>query len=262
MRKIITLTTIPPRLPHMQQTLESLDRQAVDAVYLNLPSFCQKTQSRYELPSWLMAKGWQRLTLNFCDTDYGPASKIIPTLKLETHPDTQILICDDDHCYQDDWSDIYFQHYSDGSFVCGNGSNTKCVEDDLIAEYALDSLSADKLSKLFDGKHYDFAEAFSGLLVARGDLEPERLIEMAQLSDACRYADDLVFAKLLSENGLNMRVLGLSNIKMRSMEDYSAPEWSLVNGNTGGNKYTYMQSLPTLLGVEDEVANLIPISKT
>jgi len=257
MRKVISLTTIPPRLPKLQKTLESLDRQSVDVVYLNLPDFCIKTKSRYRLPDWLMSAQWQRLTVHYCGVDHGPATKIIPTLEAERDADTQILICDDDNWYEDDWSDSYFDRFVTGTFVCGNGANTRCVESDLISENRLSGSSVKSVKSLFDGNHYDFAEAFSGLLVERSDLDPKRLLELAGLSKECFYADDLVFSKLLSEHKLSMTLLGLDNVKMHWMSDYSAPEWSLANGITGGNKYTYMKALPKLLGIESELDELI-----
>lgn len=257
MKKVISLTTIPPRLPSLQKTLESLDRQSVDIVYLNIPDVCIKTNSRYELPDWLTQSRWQRLSIHYCKTDYGPATKIIPTLALERDASTQILICDDDYYYEDDWSNHYFDHFSEGSFVCGNGVNSACVEHDLIAEHQLTLHSASKLSALFEGKHYDFAEAFSGLLIERSNLDPQRLIELAALSRECFYADDLVFSKLLAEHNLTMTMIGMENVKMHSMNDYGVPEWSLCAGITGGNKLSYMNALPSLLGVGSEVDYII-----
>jgi hypothetical protein len=261
MRKVISLTTIPPRLPSLKKTLESLDRQSVDVVYLNIPDVCIKTNSRYEFPEWLTQSRWQRLSIHYCKTDYGPATKIIPTLALEQDASTQILICDDDHWYEDNWSNQYFDHFSEGSFVCGNGVNSVCVEHDLINEYELTPGSASKLRSLFEGKHYDFSEAFSGLLIERSSLDPQRLIELAALSKECFYADDLVFSKLLAEHNLTMTMLGLENVKMHSMNDYGVPEWSLCAGITGGNKFNYMSALPSLLGIDLDVAYIIKSSQ-
>lgn len=257
MRRVISLTTIPPRLPELQRTLESLDRQAVDAVYLNIPDYCLKTQSPYHLPDWLVDKQWQKLVVHYCNVDYGPATKIIPTLEIERSPDTQILICDDDHWYEDDWSNDYFDRFSVGTFVCGNGASTTCVENDLIDEYGLDGGSQNRLRLLLKDKHYAFAEAFSGVLIERSNLDVERFKELSGLSKDCFYADDLVFAKVLSEYKLKIMLLGLENVKMHSMQDYLAPQWSLAAGVTGGNKFTYMRALPTLLGIEKELELLV-----
>lgn len=261
MRKVITLTTIPPRLPHLEQTLTSLDRQNVDAVYLNLPDFCDKTQSAYQLPNWLMGKPWQRLVLNHCNNDYGPATKIIPTLKIETQANTQILICDDDHVYEDRWSEDYFDNMLPGQYVCGNGANTSCIEADLIAKHELDNEATDKLNLLFKDQHYNFPEAFSGLLVQRSSLNPQRILELTRLQRECYYADDLVIGKVLAENNTRMHHLGLETVKMRSMHDYQKPEWSLAAGLTGGNHQTYMKALPAIFGLQEETNIILRSSR-
>jgi hypothetical protein len=90
-RVVISLTTIPDRLPHIRPTLESLLYQqsyAADAVYLVLPQqdYYSKQPLKYEpwpdfLQEMILTTNLEILQPTF---DYGPASKVLYALDEET----------------------------------------------------------------------------------------------------------------------------------------------------------------------------------
>lgn len=114
---IVTLTTIPSRLhdPNpegMQACILSLLRQDYGGPYeihLNIPRVHKHSGEYYRQPDWLKGyKGYKIYTSStksrrslkvFKTSDYGPATKTVPTIARITDPDTVIIVVDDDLVY-------------------------------------------------------------------------------------------------------------------------------------------------------------------
>lgn len=99
-KTVISLTTIPSRMPHIEQTLKSLLRQdRVMKIILNIPFYSDKEQCKYKIPRNIrsMERQYPWFCINRIEHDYGPATKLLPTLKL-TGID-KIIVCDDDVIY-------------------------------------------------------------------------------------------------------------------------------------------------------------------
>ena len=103
MRVVVSLTTIPSRVARIKPMLESLVAQTrkPDSSILWLPKVCRKQGVPYDVPSDL--KEWMFLNdiaISECSTDWGPATKLIPTLLCEWENDTIIITLDDDIVYE------------------------------------------------------------------------------------------------------------------------------------------------------------------
>jgi hypothetical protein len=108
---VITLTTIPSRLISnyefdIKYCLNSLLSQTYNGeyeVHLNIPYFCKKTNSEYVIPDWLieLVSKDDRLKI-FRTDDYGPLSKLLPTLERIQDDETIIIVVDDDMIYHQD----------------------------------------------------------------------------------------------------------------------------------------------------------------
>lgn len=98
---LITLSSIPPRFGLIGPTLEALVAQrGVDGVELYLP------QSYRRFPDWdgtlpALPAG---VTLHRCDTDYGPATKVLCAARRYHGQDVRLLFCDDDRDYRPGWA--------------------------------------------------------------------------------------------------------------------------------------------------------------
>ena len=94
---VVTLTTIPSRLPHIATTLKSLMRQsrAPARIVLNLPHHSKRENAAYIVPEFL--QGLKSVAIHRCE-DLGPATKAIPTLLREA-PTQKIIVVDDDRIY-------------------------------------------------------------------------------------------------------------------------------------------------------------------
>lgn len=99
---IISLTTIPPRMDRIRPTLESLLRQTakIDAVILWIP----RSYRRPEFGAFTLPEMPPGVEVRRCDIDYGPATKILPTVDAFRGSDARILYCDDDRIYDPGWA--------------------------------------------------------------------------------------------------------------------------------------------------------------
>ena len=95
---VVSLTSSPSRLPHIEPVLQSLLAQTVKpkAIYLNLPDVFERTGESYTIPSWF-SNYTDRVILNRCGKDLGPITKLVPALsRIDLSEDVWIVTADDD----------------------------------------------------------------------------------------------------------------------------------------------------------------------
>ncbi len=192
---IVCLTTIPSRLPYIEQTLKSLLYQSrrPQRIRLHLPAFSHREQRPYIIPDWL--KTLQSIEIVHCE-DYGPVTKLIPALQ-SLEPDQKILIVDDDMIYPP----TLIEHF----FRCSNkyphiavGSSGWIVPTDLthrpitlwdnIRQLPPVSTRATRLKK---GRQIDILEGYSGYLVKPKFFRFEEIIDYSNAPEAAFFVDDV-----------------------------------------------------------------------
>jgi len=91
---IVSLTSIPPRFAILQKTVSSLLNQKGEAheIRVNIP----KAYRRFPEGSFSMPELPDGVKLVVLDEDYGPATKILPTISAFRGTDRSIVYCDDD----------------------------------------------------------------------------------------------------------------------------------------------------------------------
>jgi len=105
MQRIISLSTIPPRFPFLEPTLESLaSQQTVDEVRLYIP----KRYRRFPEYDGSLPAVPEGVTICQIEDDLGPATKILPATREFRGQDVQILFCDDDLIYPQGWTGRLF----------------------------------------------------------------------------------------------------------------------------------------------------------
>jgi hypothetical protein len=100
MHIIASMSTIPSRISHIRPAIESVLAQTIpiNHVELNVPFRSVRTNELYVIPDWMTEIG--RLRLFRVDQDYGPITKIAPTLlRYQLNSDTYIWSVDDDCAY-------------------------------------------------------------------------------------------------------------------------------------------------------------------
>lgn len=99
---VITLTAIPPRFPHLHETLRSLVSQKAKVASVNL--YLPRRYRRFEWDPSVLPEVPEGVQIRLVDEDYGPATKVLPAVREYRGQDTLILFCDDDKVYDNDWA--------------------------------------------------------------------------------------------------------------------------------------------------------------
>lgn len=95
MRIIACLTTLPKRIKKIHKVIKSIVNQTrkLDKIYINIPYKTMNNQP-YTIPSFFYHYK-KEIEIIRCD-DFGPITKILPVLDIETDPNTYIVTLDDD----------------------------------------------------------------------------------------------------------------------------------------------------------------------
>lgn len=114
--RIISLTSIPPRFPFLERTLNSLLKQSADIEEIRL--YLPKRYRRF--PDWdgTLPPVPNGIAVFQPDEDLGPASKALFAAQDLRHTDCQILFCDDDREYAADWAQALFDAQSSRPNCC------------------------------------------------------------------------------------------------------------------------------------------------
>ena len=97
---IVSLTTTSNRVPYLEDTLSSIQAQSIkpSSIELNIPT----SYKRPDLQPVDVSSIPEGFTIFDCD-DFGPATKLLPTLKRYKNNDVLIIYCDDDRIYAPNW---------------------------------------------------------------------------------------------------------------------------------------------------------------
>lgn len=126
---VVSLTSTPSRINDSKRTVLSILKQNYlpKKIIFNIPYFSSKNDE-YIIPEWLinLSKKYPIIKLNRCEKDYGPATKIIPTLEIyKYNPEQKILYIDDDMIYYSNFVKNFYEasleHEND--VICYNGYN-------------------------------------------------------------------------------------------------------------------------------------------
>ena len=266
MDKIVSLTTIPARIPHISKTLQKLCESNTDYVILNIPDRCEKTGEYYpkDINNIFSHK---KFFIHQCFTDWGPATKIIPVLELKAP--FKLFVCDDDMMYEPSLVNYFFDEIEDGKFVCGNGAWSGCTINDVLNDNKASSMQGREITRIASGQYFFFPEVFAGLgmMIDEGiQSRPEflNLKKYTKLSKACRYSDDLCIGKWFDDLGFKEKCFGFDAVKDRitNMNNYNMPHMSLAGGAklTGGNRENYKKAFLDLTIGRKQVENILGVS--
>lgn len=201
MRTVASITTTPARVGRCQVALRSLVASGLfDAVYLNTSFLVDK--EHLDLGDLASA-----VTCTLTEEDFGPATKVLPTLWREAGPETVIFYGDDDHKYSRKMlvKLVRTARKNPQAVVCG-----------LVHEYA-----------------GPLAAGHGGVALTRGSIDSAHLATLENMVSAhaaaekpCRFADDLLLTHFYT------RHCGLSIIPAENYEfDHSQ---TLPWGETSG----------------------------
>jgi hypothetical protein len=192
---VFSLTTIPSRLEHIDSTLMTLLRQtrAPAAIRLNVPKWSKREKTAYEVPERI--RSLKAITIVECE-DYGPATKLIPSV-LGLEPDQKIIVVDDDRHYPENLlSDLESasNENPDAAFgFCG-----WIVPEDLVHRpanaYTILFIKppAPILARRIRRQHaIDIVRGVSGYLVKPRFFDPDALVDYSEAPENVFFVDDV-----------------------------------------------------------------------
>jgi len=207
---IVSLTSTPSRIAKIAPTLYSLIDQSIKPsdIYINIPEK-YRDMDEYDIPNDITKLSL--VTVKRIEKDLGPASKLLPILKLShIDPNTMIIILDDDQIYSDKLIENYitFEKVYPNSALCLCGwrvpSNGK--------HNSRKSLRGSGV-KIFQPKpNIQQDENIEILQGASSFMVKPRFFnaDVFDYSDAPKQAffvDDIWFSGHLARNGINKKVI-------------------------------------------------------
>ena len=127
-RIVVSFSTLPSRVNNIPKVVNSILQNTIipDIIYINIPKFSKRENKEYVINENLIDKSkMNKVKFNFITTDYGPVTKLYPTLLNETDPETIIICIDDDKEY-DPWTIEHLlnaSEYFKNSCICVSGWN-------------------------------------------------------------------------------------------------------------------------------------------
>lgn len=207
-RLVVSMTTIPSRIDVLYKTVKNIMKQTqlIDKIYLNIPYKSSKGD-KYVIPEklkTLVIKSKESgipVVFNRPKEDYGPGTKLYPTLLKEKNPNTLIVTIDDDMIY-----------------------DSRMIET-LVKEFQMDQSRTIGLhgwnigpkGKMWDldecsGDYTDIIEGFGGALYSKKFFMKKENNEWVDKSDSfirmrkkvteCFFVDDVYISAWLSKNNI------------------------------------------------------------
>ena len=109
---ILTMTTIPNRLKEksLRDVISILSNLSYSnyEIHFNIPFVNKKTNEEYEIPEWLEHSQSNKLKI-YRTNDYGPITKILPTILRTSDPNQIIITVDDDLEYMDGFIEYHLE---------------------------------------------------------------------------------------------------------------------------------------------------------
>lgn len=203
MRVVVTLTTIPTREESVVQTIQSLHAGTVkpDAIYVNLPEWYPRFKCGPD-PNLKTKLSELGVTVNTCK-EYGVLTKLLPTLDIETDPETLLIIVDDDMNYQPRFLEGLVKGYEE--FRCPVGYSGIAYPESVLQAYG------HLRYHIFfgHGSRTEMLECAFGFAIPRGVMEGfPKLEPMTDTSEKYVYlSDDYLYTKFMDFKGVPKKVV-------------------------------------------------------
>lgn len=246
-RVVISLTTTPYRIDRIRETLDSLLNQSIpaDQIYLNIPYVLQRDNISYAIPEWL--QNYPGITIKRVE-DFGPITKLLPTLEQEIDPNTIIITVDDD---------VWYPRHVVRDLVAYSLQHPQVAVTPIHIDYTLNA------EKIFTKVKYKFKHGSkpsivvgaAGVAYRRDFFKNDFKQFITTLPAQCRLADDLTISMYLKRNHIDIEQTIEKSFNpivvpftYKELSYRKAPD-SLSFGNEefSGNQMRYSACLQSLL---------------
>jgi hypothetical protein len=192
---IVTMTTLPSRIPRIELTIKSLLRQTVSpaAIRLNVPRISRREGVAYAVPDAL--RELRSLRIVECD-DFGPATKLVPTL-LGAEPNQRLLVVDDDRVYQPTFVEQMAEwsvRFPDAAVAASGWDVPRDLTDrptTLVATLLGRAPAPIKCTRVRGRRNVDIMQGLGGYLVRPRFFDRAAVADYAGAPDAAFFVDDV-----------------------------------------------------------------------
>jgi hypothetical protein len=200
----------------MKPTLISLLDQTrrVDEICINLPRKTLKGK-KYKIPEWLTRL--DNIRIYRTDQDWGPSTKLIPTLKRENY-DTIIIVVDDDVIYGSKTVQYYIDTFykrkcRDALTTFGSRINERLrLEEGFVQEAPpYYRFRGPRYVDIVSGHDYFVVTPMMFGKCKNGTFKSDRLFDYSKAPEECRWVDDIWFSGWLLYNGNRIWATGFVN---------------------------------------------------
>jgi hypothetical protein len=196
-RLVASLTSLPDRLPHIEQTLQSILNQHVpaDTVYLNIPKHYVRfggTENALDITHIPDNLRKLPVIINLVERDWGPGTKLLPTLQLEPDPSTVIITLDDDMVFKPTLFGLLLRRHLNNPYMAyGNAGQLVDVDGGFGPAVV-------RTAWQWKDNDYpvDIIEAFRGAIYRRSFFD--NMPELMAISPECFFTDDIWISAYLS----------------------------------------------------------------
>jgi len=229
-RVVVSFTTLPHHLDKLRETIESLKAQTFvpNAIYVNVPKGVNKrTGVAYSVPRYLREE--KSVVVNRCK-EYGPLTKLLPTLLREKDPDTIVITLDDDKTYPEDairtlvWHSVKNKGSKVSVGLCGWAFIS------LPTARGVTSVYVPWAMRGRHGRRVDVLQAVCGNAYRRGHFgadDATLIRELGSPAKACYTTDDINIAGYLRARS-NVHAVIIPNA--RHLEP-TEPSWKAEEGS-------------------------------
>ncbi len=196
---VISLTTTPKRIYKLKPTLISLLDQSkrVEKIIINIPYYSLKGE-KYHIPNWL--KELKNVTLNRINYDYGPATKLLPTLILySAAPKKRIIVVDDDVIYGTRLVESFSSAFE----------KKKCAITSFGTDLNLPSEWPTFLRIDRNPRYVDIVMGHNGFLITP-EMFPSKVFDYSNCPTECKWVDDIWFSGWLRYNSIPIYSIGFT----------------------------------------------------
>lgn len=218
LRVVATLTTLPDRYDLLSRTIDSLINQdyEFDVIYISLPKVSARFGTEYPPLPFNITK-YSKVVPVILDTDYGPITKILGALMMESNPNTYILCVDDDIIYPPDLCSKYLtlsKSFPD-SVICGGGVlyNENMLNSSVIHNNNNPTTFNGVLGFTIppEGRNIDIIFGVGGVLYQRGffphaDRLYSELLQYSTSNHSVFINDDVMISAYLDKKGIPRRI--------------------------------------------------------
>ena len=256
MKFVVSFTTSQERISKIKPMIDSILTQtkSPDLFLLNIPQVFPRTNESYKIPDFIR----KSVTINTIKQDYGPATKLVPTIKyLQDNnyclEETYIIYLDDDIEYRPDMISAYnfiLKLTSRPKVICGGGFHF--VYHDKKIQLSGQRKHNDKVT---------VAEGYASVCLPLSIIEKDffEYIEKYTFNNEyrhCKLSDDVLFSNYYAMKNVDITIISIPGKfsiydlwSNNSILDYGNLDDALhcgASGTSGTNIDRYPSVLSTL----------------